>query len=129
MHEKSKNDKRGLIVAASILGILLAVVLVVLGLKALPQDTPMPRSIALIIAGLVQLSCCVTALRGSRVGWSFAIALDSVAALILLIGTPQVRAAWDTSFVLAVLPAAAFALVAILYGSASGSFRGDYGEL
>lgn len=86
------------------------------------EPPPMPKSIAMVVLGFLQMVLCFYSMRRVRVAWAFAVSLNGVAAVLFLFGAPQVRNAFDVSMVLGLLPTVVFIAITALLVAASNEY-------
>lgn len=108
---------------AGYLGLVCGTGLVGFGLVSIFFASPPPRplSVALMIAGAVQLAVCMLSLQRVRAAWSFALSLNGVAFVVFLLGAPKLR---DIAggVAIALVPAAVFGTVALLFALSAQDF-------
>lgn len=104
------------------LGLLIASITLLYAVSLLlgNNDEMMVYKAAVIIFGVVQGTCCLFALQGSRPAWSFALAVNGTMTVVFLFGAPRMRdalqrAEWvaerlnEVPLILGFIPALAFA--------------------
>ena len=96
-------------------GFLIAAVLVVASIHgaATGSEAPIPFQIAMLMTGLIEGLVCWQALRGNRVGWSFAMALNGTLTLAFFFGSPSVRDGLGVNTVLSLVPCLVFMVATI----------------
>ena len=89
---------------------------------AVGTDEPYVFKVALLLTGVVEATVCFYALRGSRVGWSFALALNGTLSGALFFGSPKVRDAVGVDLSLGLLPCLLFLVTTILLALSSREY-------
>jgi hypothetical protein len=83
---------------------------------------PLPKSIAMVGLGFLEMLLCFYSMRRARVAWSFAVSLNGVATVLFLFGAPQVRDAFDVTMVLGLLPMLVFLVITTLLVAAGDEY-------
>ncbi|MEM9488138.1 MAG: hypothetical protein AAGC55_03280 [Myxococcota bacterium] len=107
----------GLAIAAALFG---TGVYLLLG-SAGDEQSP-PFIVALLVTGLIELICCVTALRGHVAGWAFATALNGTLGVAFFFGAPVVRDGLGSGIALGLLPCVALFTATVLLVVGRGDF-------
>jgi hypothetical protein len=107
--------------AGAALGMLIGVGLFGYGMWTFfaPTPTPMPQSIALVVAGFVNWISCFYTMRRIRVAWAFALSLNGTGSVLFLFGAPKVRDAFETNLGIGILPMVLFLATTVLLAAAS----------
>jgi hypothetical protein len=87
---------------------------VVLGIGTLVADRPLPLTVAYLLFGVAMIACSVGMLRDRREGWAFAVSMFGMQLVAHFFGTSVIRGALGTHLAIAVLPAMAVFLPALL---------------
>jgi hypothetical protein len=87
-----------------------------------PVPPPLPKSVAMVVLGALEMLLCYFCMRRVRVAWSFAVSLNGVATVIFLFGAPKVRDAFDVNMLLGLLPMAVFLAITALLAAATDDY-------
>ncbi|HUH05889.1 MAG TPA: hypothetical protein VML75_28060 [Kofleriaceae bacterium] len=83
---------------------------------------PLPKSVAMVVLGFLEMVLCFYAMRRVRVAWSFALSLNATAAVIFLFGAPKVRDAFAIDMVLSLVPTLVFIAITALLAVAAEEY-------
>jgi len=107
---------------AALLGVMLGVAMVLFGVWLMTTTLPLPLSGAFIIGGLIESTTSWFSLRAVRSAWAFACSLNGTLFLLFLFGAPNLRDRADVAMGIALLPAFAFGVLALLYALSSDDY-------